>query len=319
VIAPVEGQPVTAVVQEVVAPGTIEPFTCVIKEPKYRRHWQKLDLIRRIKRTDTEACNRLEDELEPWYEAKLRSYQRAFINSSSTDRNKKDIVVTLIKSRDLNGMPADLTQGVVIFESDAAAAGVDEPECRVDPARISPTTVRINLSGEEPSGALGTNATTLCNRTRDAGRFSDQLIAYPLRSVASGPAQVAVEASTFRRAVRYERRAGCVNPVFLNRLLDDFNEAMAYVQFGSLTQKEQGIMMLQEATLLALDPAQYGTTCPEALGAQGQLVARLLAITFQSHRYILFPNTDMEYVVPDAIKALLPPFPGDPPVVLPVP
>lgn len=319
VIAPAEDQPVTAVVQEVVLEGTIEPFTCVIKEPKYRRHWQKLDLIRRIKRTNTVACNELEAQLEPWYEAKLRSYQRAFTNSSSPDHNKKDIVVTLIKSRDLFGMPADLTQGVVIFESDAAAAGVDEPDCRVDRARISPTTVRINLSGEEPSGDLGTNATTFCNRTRDAGRFSDQLIAYPLRSVAFGPAQVAVEASTFRRAVRFERRAGCVNPVFLNRLLDDFNEAMAYVQFGSAAQKLEGIEMLQDATVLALDPAEYGT-CPDALGAQGQFVARLLAITFQSHRYILFPNTDdVPYVIPDGIKILLPPFPGDPPVVLPVP
>lgn len=317
-LAPVEGQPVTAVVEEVVAPGTFEEFSCVIKEPKYRRHWQQLDLIKRIKRTNTAACNELEAQLEPWYEAKLRSYQRAFINSSSPDRNKKDIVVTLIKSRDLDGLPAELTRGVVIFESDSTFVGVDEPDCRVAKANKSPTSVRINLSGEEPSGARGTNATIFCNRTRDGGRLSDQLTAYPIRSVAPGPLQVAVEAANLRQAIRYERLAGCVDPGFLDRLRDDFIAAMAYVQFGNAAQKQEGIEMLQDATLLALDSDQYGT-CADALAAQGQFVARLLAITFQSHRYILFPDTDVQYFVPDAITLLLPPFPGDPPIVPPVP
>lgn len=321
-------QPVVSVVQEVIAPGRIDQFTCVIKEPRRRGRLQGLNLIREIKNTHTPDCQALAAQLRPEYRARLRFYQRAFVNPDSTDSNPKDIVVTLVRSQDLAGNPADLTNGVVVSEEVASAFGVNEQECRITStsavdAGDSPTTVRANVDGDQFIDQLATNSTFFCNRSRSASRYSDQLYAYPIRNsdrVIGGPAQVATEATEFRLKL-LALGSSCTDTAIVDRIRSDFDAAMLRIQFGSAFNNEtlalQGISKLEATTLLALETGEDLTVfsydgCPDL---EGEAVSRLLAITFQSWRYILFPDAgDPPYEVPMAIEDLLPPFPEETPI-----
>ncbi len=237
------GQPVVSVVEEVVAPGRITQYSCVIQEPANRGALQLLDLIKSAK--NTSGCAELVANLPTGVSAYLRTYQRAFENSFP-NAGKKDIVLTLIRSTNLDGTPADLTRGVVISEENPGLFNVDSHDCRqsevpndtgypffVD-AGVAPTTVRVNMSGEE--GTLATNATFFCNAPKSGGRYSDQLYAYPIKNrvpaLADGLLQLEAEAIGFRQAVNSVRGV-CTNTAivpFLDQLRADFDAAIKDVR-----------------------------------------------------------------------------------------
>lgn len=317
-------QPVVSVVEEVVAPGRIRQYSCVIQEPSNRGALHLLDLIKSAK--NTPGCAELVANLPAGAKAYLRTYQRAFANPLNA--NKKDIVLTLIRSTNLDGTPADLTRGVVISQENPELFAVDAQECRLSTdhdrfvdASVAPTTVRVNMSGEE--GTLATNSTFFCNAPKSGGRYSDQLLAYPIRNrvpgLADGLLQLEAEASGFRQAVRSIRTI-CSNTdlaPFLDQLLADFNAAIRDVRAQAAASAPTGVGLLEDVTRDALGQ-DYQASCQAAYDedAEGQFVSRLLAITYQAYRYVLFPDAgDLAYVVPSDITEALPPFPGE--VVIP--
>ena len=319
------GKPVVSVVQEVVAPGRITQYSCVIQEPANRGALQLLDLVKSAK--NTSGCAELVANLPTGVSAYLRTYQRAFANSQNA--GKKDIVLTLIRSTNLNGTPADLTRGVVISEENPGLFNVDSHDCRQseDPdstgypffvdASVAPTTVRVNMSGEE--GTLATNATFFCNAPKSGGRYSDQLYAYPIKNrvpaLADGLLQLEAEAIGFRQAVNSVRGV-CTNTAivsFLDQLRADFDLAIKDVRAQAQANSPNNVIKLESVTQAAL-AYDYKTNCLAGYdkNAEGQFVSRLLAITYQAYRYVLFPKEgDLAYTVPADITAALPPLPGD--------
>jgi len=311
-------QPVVSVVQEVVAPGKITQYSCVIQEPANRGSLQLLDLIRSA--TNTSGCAELVDNLPAGAKAFLRTYQRAFANSQND--GKKDIVLTLIRSTDLDGEPADLTRGLVISEENPELFSVDAQECRQEgyfdgfvDASVAPTTVRVNMSGEE--GSLATNSTFFCNAPKSGSRYSDQLYAYPIRNrvpaVAEGLLQLEAEAIGFRNAVRSVREVCTNTPIvpFLDGLRADFDAAIKDVRAQVAASAPVGVSKLEDVTRKAL-AYDYKSNCQAGYdkNAEGQFVSRLLAITYQAYRYVLYRKAgDLAYVVPPDITAELPPLP----------
>ena len=319
-------KPVVSVVQKVVAPGKITQYSCVIQEPANRGALQLLDLITSAKNTHP-GCDELVAKLPTGVKAYLRTYQRAFANSQNA--GKKDIVLTLVKSTDLAGNSADLTRGVVISEENPGLFNVDSHDCRqsevpntagyplfVD-ASVAPTTVRVNMSGQE--GTLATNSTFFCNLPKTGGRYSDQLFAYPIKNrvpaLADGLLQLEAEAIGFRQAVSSVRGV-CTNTAivsFLDQLRVDFDAAIKDVRAQVQANAPNNVIKLENVTRAA-QAYDYQLNCQAGYdkNAEGQFVSRLLAITYQAYRYVLFPKAgDLAYVVPADITAALPPFPED--------
>jgi len=305
---------VTAVVQKVVKKGTIKQLSCVIEEDPGTAK-AELDLVQKIKTTQDCIDKGVTAELKLTDKAKLKKYQRAF--EDSNDGNKKKIVVTLIRSKNELGDPDDLTKGVVVSEEDATKQGVTEPPCIEDDVSQSPSTVGVNLSGNEPSLDKARNWTGTCNGTRSISRFSDQLLAFPIRndsSIVAPHVQVNKEAGDFRLAVKAEQAAGCVDAAnkgrFLRVVLGDFNRAMRLVNKGKF---DEGICALQDVTLVALDPDDYDPYGECSNDPKGHFVSRLMDLTYQVHRGLRKPDTFELFPIDPRILCLLPRFPGEGP------
>jgi hypothetical protein len=277
----------------------------------------------------TPGCAELAARLPLEYKASLLGYQRAFAtivdengvahaNTQVVGTGKQAklvarFVVTLVLTRDLQGRLADLTNGVVLSQEEAATKLSAEPTCNTAFVDNSPTTVAVTVSELTTSGDQARNLTVTCNRTRSAVRYSDTLYAYPIRNVSpitSPPAQVLQEAADLRQTFSREITAGCVNVAFLKALRKKTDAAVSKALSGNRALVEASIAEFEAATLMALgtEPDPYGS-CPRE--PKGEIGSRLLALTFQVHRGLLFPNIYVMYVIPDEIKALLPPFPGD--------
>ena len=316
-------EPAVAVVEEVINPGLIRQFACTVKEPANRRRFEQLDLIQLIRDTDTEACNALEAELRPEYAAKLRAYQRVPENPlNTTDENTKDLVLTLVKSTDFDGNPAELTRGLFLFEINTRSAGVDDGACRdtslntAVTARDQKTAARVNLSGTEPSADLATNSTIFCNRRRNGGRTSDQLLIDPVINIGAPRTHIAREAFSIRQALR-AARPFCADTGFVDRVRADFFRAMRNAQSFSQGRQALATTQLEELSRIALDPTRIGIMDDPYEGCtdlRGTLTSRLLALTYQHFRYIRFPGLGQEaYVIPQETLDLFPAFPGDAP------
>ncbi len=326
IFAPDEDLPVVSVAEEVVAAGRIEQISCVIKEPRFRKPWQHLDLIKRVKQTHTPDCMILAQKFNerPDYRGELQAYQRAFRNPLSPDHNKKDIVVTLVQSTDLDGNPADLTKGVVLFEGTPEIFNVFEQNCRntatsaVD-ARLSPSAARVAVDGNQFIDRFATNSTIFCNRGRQAGRKSDQLFVYPIRTsfaYINARQQVRTEAFDFRAKLA-AFRTQCEDTAFIDTIRQRLNIAVRRITRGGPVQRLDGIERLEDLSRLLLDTSAGVTSfsydgCP--IATEGETLSRTLALTHKSWRDVLFPDDgDAPYVVPADILADLPPFPGDTP------
>lgn len=315
----------TAVAQEVVQAGTFQQFSCVLTQPV--NSTATTNLVSEIRKTP--GCAELAARLPLEYKASLLGYQRAFAtivdengvahaNTQVVGTGKQAklvarFVVTLVLTRDLQGRLADLTNGVVLSQEEAATKLSAEPTCNTAFVDNSPTTVAVTVSELTTSGDQARNLTVTCNRTRSAVRYSDTLYAYPIRNVSpitSPPAQVLQEAADLRQTFSREITAGCVNVAFLKALRKKTDAAVSKALSGNRALVEASIAEFEAATLMALgtEPDPYGS-CPRE--PKGEIGSRLLALTFQVHRGLLFPNIYVMYVIPDEIKALLPPFPGD--------
>ena len=315
---PVTGdQAVTAVVQEVFRAGTFSQFGDCSFDDDRGTGGGELDLLQKIRSTDTVGCNKMEDELvelEPTA-AVLKTYQRAF--------EGEKIAVTLIKSFDTEGNLADLTRGVAVTEESASAQGVTEPTCDTPLVSDSPSTVGINLALIEPSGEKARNWTATCNRSRSIGHFSQHLLAYPIRNVSSFVppiAQVHQEADNVRRAIEREQLSGCVDSDnkgrFLRVLKKDFNAAMRLV---NKRRFDEAIIALNAVTVSAIAPTPnpYGT-CPN--DPEGLIASLVTDVTYMVHRGLLNPDVFVEFEIDADILAKLPEFPTvTPPPPPPIP
>jgi len=325
VFPPDDNAEVTAVVQEIVEPGTIAQTSCVVQRPGPSLFPVRLDLIELIRTTETPECQALEEALPDGASAELLSYQQPFYDfvdeeTGSLVQNDGKFVVTLIRSRNADGDPIDITNGVVVSESKASLGLGGEPTCDTRFVSQSPTTVGVNLSLAEPSGPKARNLTATCNRSRDAMRYSDQLIAYPIRNVSlrlPPRLQVLREARDLRAAI--DSYSICVDEGFLNQLRTEVDSAVANALSFRVRRIDRGIRRLQRATELALNIGEFdpyrnprnagGTLCPN--DPKGQLGSRLLDLTFQVHRGLRYPWRYVLYEIPDEIRCLLPPFPGE--------
>lgn len=323
---------VTAIVQEIVQPGTITQTSCVVQRPGPALFPIRLDLIELIRNTETEACQALEAELDDLaadlgmpLQAELLSYQQPFL--SFTDKETGEViandgrfVVTLIRSLDADGNPADITNGVVLAEGKETLGLDGEPPCDTRFVSDSPTTVGVNLSLAEPNGPGARNLTATCNRARNALRFSDHLLAYPIRNVSlrlPPRLQVLREGQDLRQAIDSYR--GCVDDGFLDQLQGEVDVALINSLSFRRARIDLGIGQLQRATELALNIGDFdpyrnprnpdGTLCPN--DPKGQLGSRLLDLAFQVHRGLRYPWRYVLYEIPDEILCLLPPFPGE--------
>ena len=316
---------ITAVAQEVVEAGTFQQFSCMLTQPV--QLVVATNLVKEIH--NTPGCEELAARLPDTYKASLLPYQRAFATivdengtvydnteTRGTGKQAKLVarfVVTLVLTRDLQGQLADLTNGVILSQEEAANLLPAEPTCDTAAVNNSPTTVGVTLSAQTSSGVFARNVTATCNRTRSAVRYSDNLYAYPIRNVSqiSPPSlQVLQESVDLRQTISREISAGCVNVNFLKALRKQTDAAVLKALSGKPALIEAAIAELEAATLVALGtvPDPYGS-CPRE--PKGEIGSRLLDLTFHVHRGLRYPDTFVLYVIPDEIKALLPPFPGD--------
>jgi len=311
--------PVTAVVQEVIKPGTIEVTSgCVLLRGLPNT---ELDLVQAIKNTETPGCNEVEAELAklgpPEPAARLRKGQRGFTEQDGDGLERFEVAVVI--SRNTDGDTDQLTKGVFVAEAEPKEAGVPDRSCDTSATDVSqsPFTAGINLSGKESSEDKGRNLTGACNRARDFGHFSNHLLAYPLRNDPSElplMAQVLQEAGDLRLALRNELSFGCVDNRFLRNLTGQLNRAMRDVHKGNVLE---GMCAVQEATLFALDPDgdnPYGD-CPDVPAAPedpaGQIPSRFLTLAYQIHRLLLHPVSFTAYVNDPRVLCQLSTFPGE--------
>ena len=124
--------------------------------------------------------------------------------------------------------------------------------------------------------------------------------------------QLNKEAAGFRFDLRAAQDFGCVDSSFLTTMIRDFNKAIRKV--NNRKKVLEGICALQEVTLFSLDPDdndpyQIGF-CPNDVG--GNLSSRLLALTWQAHRGVRFPDDDVPFQNDPRILCELPRLQGDP-------